>query len=76
MQQFNSLEELRIARNAVLQKTDYLLLPDSILKEEEIVLLKVYRQNLRDLPSQYNVDNIEEAFIPSISNTIIKNLIS
>ena len=76
MQQFNTLEELRTARNTILQKTDYLLLPDTILTEEELVLLKLYREYLRNLPSNYNEDNITESIILPISNTIINNLIT
>lgn len=71
-----TIEDLRTARNTVLQKTDYLLLPDTVLADEELVLLKMYRQMLRDLPSKYTNDNVAEATIPTINNTIIAELIS
>lgn len=71
-----TIEDLRTARNTVLQKTDYLLLPDTVLTDEELVLLKMYRQMLRDLPSKYTNDTVAEATIPTISNIIIAELIS
>ena len=71
-----TIEDLRTARNTVLQKTDYLLLPDTVLTDEELVLLKMYRQMLRDLPSKYTNDTVAEVTIPTISNIIIAELIS
>jgi len=71
-----TIEDLRTARNTVLQKTDYLLLPDTVLTDEELVLLKMYRQMLRDLPSKYTNDTVAEATIPTINNIIIAELIS
>lgn len=44
------LQMLRDERNYLLQKTDWALLPDSPLTEEEKEEYKVYRQWLRDVP--------------------------
>jgi hypothetical protein len=71
-----TIEDLRIARNIVLQKSDYLLLPDTVLTDEELVLLKMYRQMLRDLPSKYTNVTVGESTIPTINNIIINKLIS
>ena len=71
-----TIEDLRTARNTVLQNSDYLLLPDTVLTDEELVLLRMYRQMLRDLPSKYTNDTVAEATIPTISNIIIAELIS
>ena len=70
-----TIEDLRTARNTVLQNSDYLLLPDTVLTDEELVLLRMYRQMLRDLPSKYTNDTVAEATIPTISNIIIAELI-
>ena len=56
-----TIEDLRTARNTVLQNSDYLLLPDTVLTDEELVLLRMYRQMLRDLPSKYTNDTVAEA---------------
>lgn len=48
--QFN-LIQLRIKRDILLQKCDWVLVPDTPLSQEKIDEWKVYRQALRDLPS-------------------------
>ncbi len=56
------LELLRTKRNAKITKTDYTQLTDSPLTDEKKVEWAIYRQALRDLPSQYqdetNIDNV------------------
>ena len=63
---FNTLEELRAARDEALSKSDFLLLEDSPIEENlrdlKIVEIKLYRQSLRDLPQkaeQLGLENIE-----------------
>lgn len=55
------VEEIRLKRNTMLQKTDYLLLPDSKIYNDEVELNKVktYRQELRDFPNKLMSEEIE-----------------
>lgn len=45
-------ERLRSERDQRLAATDYLLMPDYPLSDDQRTILQVYRQTLRDLPSQ------------------------
>ena len=45
-------ERLRAERDRRLTATDYLLMPDYPLSDDQRTILQVYRQTLRDLPSQ------------------------
>ncbi len=45
-------ERLRSGRDQRLAATDYLLMPDYPLSDDQRIILQVYRQALRDLPSQ------------------------
>ena len=45
-------ERLRAERDRRLTATDYLLMPDYPLSDDQRTILQVYRQALRDLPSQ------------------------
>lgn len=45
-------ERLRSVRDQRLAATDYLLMPDYPLSDDQRTILQVYRQALRDLPSQ------------------------
>ena len=45
-------ERLRSGRDQRLAATDYLLMPDYPLSDDQRTILQVYRQALRDLPSQ------------------------
>jgi hypothetical protein len=56
------LKNVRRERDSRLNKTDYLLLEDSPLTLEQKSLLKVYRQALRDMPS--NVTDPENPVWP------------
>ena len=49
--EYNS-ERLRSERDQRLAATDYLLMPDYPLSDDQRTILQVYRQALRDLPSQ------------------------
>ena len=55
------VEEIRKKRNEMLLKTDYLLLPDSKIYNDEIELNKVktYRQELRDFMNKLMNEEIE-----------------
>lgn len=63
---FNTIEELRTARNKALLESDYLLLEDAPIQKDlyevKIAEIKVYRQQLRDLPQraeELGLENIE-----------------
>ena len=45
-------QQLRTERDRRLAATDYLLMPDYPISDEQRAVLQVYRQALRDLPSQ------------------------
>jgi len=47
-------KSIRLKRNRLLAETDYLALSDQTLSSE----MSTYRQNLRDVPTQSNPDNI------------------
>lgn len=55
------VEEIRVKRDTMLLKTDYLLLPDSKIYNDEIELNKVktYRQELRDFMNKLMSEEIE-----------------
>jgi len=65
---FNTLEELRIARNEALAKSDYLMLEDSPIQDDirefKIVELKLYRKELRDLPQKAEKLGLENVELP------------
>lgn len=44
--------QVRAKRDALLAETDFLMMPDYPLGEEDSVALKTYRQELRDVPTQ------------------------
>ena len=43
---------MRAKRDALLAETDFLMMPDYPLGEEDATALKTYRQGLRDVPTQ------------------------
>jgi len=55
------VEEIRVKRDTMLLKTDYLLLPDSKIYNDEIKLNKVktYRQELRDFMNKLMSEQID-----------------
>ena len=44
--------QVRAKRDALLAETDFLMMPDYPLGEEDATVLKTYRQELRDVPTQ------------------------
>lgn len=44
--------QVRAKRDALLAETDFLMMPDYPLGEEDAAELKAYRQGLRDVPTQ------------------------
>lgn len=44
--------QVRAKRDALLAETDFLMMPDYPLGEEDATALKAYRQELRDVPTQ------------------------
>ena len=51
---------LRYERNNRLAETDYLLMPDYPIEKEMLDPIKVYRQELRDLPEQKGAPWVDE----------------
>ena len=60
---FNTLEELRQARNQALENSDWAVLPDTPHDSEGFqTVIRIYRQQLRDLPQraeELGLENIE-----------------
>ena len=60
---YNTLEELRQARNQALVSSDWAVLPDSPHDSEGFqTAIRLYRQQLRDLPQkaeQLGLENVE-----------------
>ena len=56
-------KEIKAKRNGLLKESDWAVLPDSPLSEEDIELVKQYRQALRDLPQTYS--NPDEVVFPN-----------
>ena len=50
-------ERVRTKRDALIEETDYLLMPDYPISEEELAAVKTYRQALRDVPQQDGFPN-------------------
>jgi len=65
---FNSLEELRVARDEALSKTDFMMLADAPRPEALTDLVVAYRQELRDLPARAEEEGLEELELPEVPN--------
>ena len=70
------VEEIRVKRDTMLLKTDYLLLPDSKIYNDEIELNKVktYRQELRDFMNKLMSEEIETNIFLDIDEYVDMNL--
>lgn len=61
--------ELRELRNAILKDTDWTQVSDAPLSNEQKERYKIYRQKLRDLPSQfYDIINLEDVTFPEVDD--------
>ena len=66
-------EQVRLERDRRIAATDYLALPDYPLSEEEKAAVMVYRQALRDVPSQEGFPReVVWPEVPSVLNRTIK----
>lgn len=63
---FNTIEELRAARNQALSNSDWMVLPDVNFEDYKRELIRIYRQQLRDLPQRAEEIGLENIEIPSI----------
>jgi hypothetical protein len=63
---FNTIEELRQARNQALSNSDWAVLPDSPHDNEGFQkAIRMYRQQLRDLPQKVEQLGLENIELPS-----------
>ena len=76
MSTFTTMEELRVERNRLLSGSDKLVLSDLPLTSEERDLVILYRQTLRDLPSQYDESTVSNAVFPLLSGDRVLKLVS
>ena len=66
-------EQVRLERDRRIAATDYLAMPDYPLSEEEKAAVMVYRQALRDVPSQEGFPReVVWPEVPSVLNRTIK----
>tara|TARA_B000000565_G_C23762375_1_gene368888 strand:+ start:1357 stop:1581 length:225 start_codon:yes stop_codon:yes gene_type:complete len=67
---YNTLSELRSARNQALLECDYLMLPDSKVAGKYKDLLVAYRQELRDLPQLAEQNGLHTVQLPEFPSVI------
>ena len=65
---YSSLSDLRTARDAQLASTDYLLLPDNQdrFNSAYVELIKIHRQQLRDITSGVTEENVDTVTLPDV----------
>ena len=65
---YSSLSDLRTARDAQLASTDYLLLPDNQdrLNSAYVELIKIHRQQLRDITRGVTEENVDTVTLPDV----------
>lgn len=61
---FNTIEELRATRNQALSNSDWMVLPDVNFEEYKRELIRIYRQQLRDLPQRAEEIGLENVDLP------------
>jgi hypothetical protein len=63
---YNTIEELRAARNQALAETDWTMLSDNPLSIDEgrMEVFRLYRQQLRDLPQKAEKLGLENIELP------------
>lgn len=64
---FNTIEELRVVRNQALSDSDWMVLPDIDLEDYKRELVRIYRQQLRDLPQRAEQIGLENIEFPTLS---------
>lgn len=64
--------QVRAKRDALLAETDFLMMPDYPLGEEDATALKTYRQELRDVPTQEGFPT--EITWPDLPETLSKKV--
>lgn len=64
--------QVRAKRDALLAETDFLMMPDYPLGEEDSAALKAYRQGLRDVPTQEGFPS--EVAWPELPATLSKKV--
>ena len=65
---YSSIEDLRAARNLALKNSDFYVLPDykftGEFADENKILIMLYRQYLRDLPSVVDENDLTGVELP------------
>ena len=62
---FTDMDDLRTQRNAALAASDWTILPDSPFDDGQQVVIKAYREELRDLPSMVDETDLANANLPT-----------
>ena len=70
------IQFLREVRNELLKDTDFYSIPDVVIDENKLNAIKIYRQELRDLPQKYAGQNpLFIVFPPRPTYIIQRNLV-
>ena len=62
---FTDMDDLRTQRNAALAASDFAMLDDSPYDPMRKLAISLYRQELRDLPSKVDKDDLENEELPT-----------
>lgn len=62
---FTDMDDLRTQRNAALAASDWAVMPDSPFDEDRQLVIKLYRQALRDFPETVDENNLATAELPA-----------
>lgn len=68
---FTDMDDLRTQRNSALDSSDWAVMPDSPLEEERQLVIKMYRQALRDFPDVVDQDDLANAELPTCPDVAI-----
>ena len=67
---YTTIAQLRTARDEALKESDYWMLPDSPIKSEfkvaSIAIIKIYRQQLRDITVGVTTSNVGDVELPTL----------
>lgn len=64
MNEYNA-NKLRLQRNELLNQTDKYMVIDTVLSDDEVKEMKIYRKALRDISSQKSFPNVELPQLPN-----------
>jgi hypothetical protein len=72
---YNTIDELRAARDVALHKTDFLFRPDIELDEGDSALLFMYCTELRNITDSVDENNVGDVVLPLPKSPILATLL-